>query len=164
MDVKFEKMAQEHGKEIIDLFNYYVENSFAAYPDTKLPYEFFGKFLEMTRNYPAYTIMNTDCNKVIGFCFLHAYNPFPVFRETAEISCFIDHEYVGKGIGKKALSMLEADATEHGIKRILASISSENNVSLSFHRGNGFVECGRFSRVGKKFGRYFDIVWMGKEM
>lgn len=71
---------------------------------------------------------------------------------------------VGKGIGKEALSMLEVAAAELGIKKILASISSENSVSLSFHGSNGFVECGRFSRVGKKLGRYFDIVWMSKEI
>jgi L-amino acid N-acyltransferase YncA len=31
----------EDRKSIIDIFNYYVENSYAAYPETKLPYEAF---------------------------------------------------------------------------------------------------------------------------
>lgn len=38
-----------------------------------------------------------------------AYNPFPVFQETAEISCFLEKGEVGKGIGKEALVMLEED-------------------------------------------------------
>lgn len=164
MNVKFEEMTHLHGKEVIDIFNYYALNSFAAYPESKLPYEFFSKFLEMTHNYPAYIIRDEELGKMAGFCFLRAYNPFPAFRETAEISCFIDKEYTGKGLGGKALQILEKDAAKIGINKILASITSENAVSISFHKKNGFVECGRFRQIGKKFGKQFDIVWMQKEI
>jgi L-amino acid N-acyltransferase YncA len=53
MNLVFEKMTQEYSKDVIDIFNYYVENSYAAYPESKLPTEFFNKFLEMTKGYPA---------------------------------------------------------------------------------------------------------------
>ncbi|AGL00091.1 hypothetical protein Desgi_0524 [Desulfoscipio gibsoniae DSM 7213] len=33
LNVKFEQMTQDYGKEVMDIFNYYVENSFAAYPE-----------------------------------------------------------------------------------------------------------------------------------
>lgn len=45
-------------------------------------------------------------DEVVGFCFLHAYNPFPAFKQTAEISCFIKPKEVGKGMGKQALELL----------------------------------------------------------
>lgn len=164
MDVKFEQIAQCHGKEVMDIFNYYAMNSFAAYPESRLPYEFYGKFLEMAKNYPAYIIKGDENDRIIGFCFLRAYSPFLSFRETAEISSFIDKDYVGKGIGKKALRILEEDAGKLDIKTILASITSENTASLIFHQRNGFSECGRLHRVGKKFGKYFDVVLMQKNI
>jgi len=164
MNLKFDRMAKEYSKEVMDIFNYYVKNSFAAYPESELPYEFFGMFLEMTKNYPAYVIKNGDAEKVIGFCFTRAYNPFPAFRETAEITYFLDIQEVGKGIGKIALELLERESSKIGIKSLLASISSENNQSISFHKKNGFLECGRFHNVGKKFGKLFDIVWMEKSL
>jgi L-amino acid N-acyltransferase YncA len=46
------------------------------------------------------------------------------------------------------------------VDTILASISSRNDGSIRFHKKNGFRECGRFRRVGRKFGQDFDIVWM----
>lgn len=162
MEPIFEKMNGTHGKEVLDIFNYYIENSFAAYPATKLPYSFFSRFLEIPNGYPSYVIKNGDTKNIIGFCFLKSYNPFPTFKETAEITYFIDKDSVGAGIGKSALNLLEKDAQNLGIKYLLANISSKNERSLNFHNNNGFTECGRLKNIGKKSGENFDVVYMEK--
>ena len=162
MNITFENMSTEHGKDIIDIFNYYINNSTAAFPDKTVPYEYFDKFINITKDYPAFSIKVKD--KIIGFCFLHAYNPLPTFNECAEITYFIDKEFTGKGIGKMALTKLEIEAKKKGIKTILANISSKNKESLSFHKTNGFVECGRFNGIAKKNGEQFDIIWMQKQI
>ena len=164
MNIAFERMTQDYSKEIMDIFNYYAENSYAAYPESKLPYKFYTRFLDMTKGYPAFVIKNKNMKKVIGFCFLRAYNPFPVFKETAEITYFLDKNEIGKGIGKEALNKLEEEAKKIGIRRLLANISSENIQSIIFHKKNGFIECGRFHNIGKKKGKNFDVVWMEKTL
>lgn len=163
MDFRFEPMKLDHGKEVMDIFNYYVENSYAAYFENRLPNEFFGIFIEMTKGYPAYVMKNNMTGKVIGFCFLRAHSPLPIFKHTAEITYFIEKDEVGKGLGKEALKLLENDGKAMGIKQILASISSFNKQSIEFHSKNGFSECGRFLNIGKKNGNVFDVVWMEKE-
>lgn len=75
---------------------------------------------------------------------------------------FIDKTHTRNGIGTRALNKLEGDARQLGIKTLLASISSENPQSLSFHRKNGFKECGRFEKIIKKRGKQFDIIWVQK--
>lgn len=60
------------------------------------------------------------------------------------------------------LTSLEKEAAEKGITNILANISSLNPNSIKFHQKNGFIECGRFKKVGKKKGQEFDTVWMQK--
>lgn len=164
MDLIFDVMTKKYEKEVIDIFNYYVENSFAAYPESKLPYEYFKKFLEITKGYPAFVIKKKDTEKVIGFCFLRSYNSFPVFKESAEITYFLEKNELGKGIGRKALNKLEEEAKKIGIYRLLADISSKNIPSIQFHKTNGFKECGRFHNVGKKNGIFFDVVWMEKKL
>ena len=52
----FEPMLPEHQNSVIDIFNYYVENSFAAYPESKVPYDVFDIFLEMSDGYPTITL------------------------------------------------------------------------------------------------------------
>lgn len=145
------------------LFNYYAQNSYAAYPEGDVPNQLFLKFLEIGRAYTSFVIKSDD-GVVIGFFLLHPYNPFEVFKETAEVSYFIKPEFVGKGIGTSALIKLQDEAKKLGIKHLLADISSENNESIEFHKKNGFNQCGTFHSIGKKFGKIFSVVWMEKEI
>ena len=148
---------------VIDIFNYYIENSFSAYPETKVPYEFFDMFMNMTKGYPAVTLRNQE-DEIIGFGFIRAYNPMPVFKRTAEISYFIKNEYTGNGLGQLLLEHLLTEAKNINIDCILASISSFNEHSIKFHLKNGFIECGRFLKVGRKKDTDFDVVWLQKAL
>jgi L-amino acid N-acyltransferase YncA len=163
MAYTFEKLNLEHQDAVIEIFNYYVEKTTAAFREKAVEKEHFLNFLEVTRAYPGYAIRDQG-RKIIGFCLLKPHLAISTFSEVAELMYFIDREYTGKGIGSSALKKLEAEAIKIGIKKLLASISSENENSISFHRKHGFAECGRFRNIGKKFGRYFSVVWMGKEI
>jgi len=156
----FEPLSEQHRKDVTDIFNHYIANSFAAYPEQPVSPEFYSHFLELAKHYPAVAVMSGTA--VAGFALLRPYNPFPVFRETAELSYFIKPECTGKGLGKAALGFLEQKAKAMGIKTLLAEISSRNEQSLAFHARSGFTQCGRFPAVGKKFGKTFDVVWMYK--
>lgn len=164
MSYTFENLEAKHRNEVINIYNHYIENSFAAYPEKKVPVEFFDLILEKAKGYPAYAIVNATTKRVIGFCNLKPHHPLSTFKETAEITYFIDPLEVGKGIGKQALDLLEAKGREIGIRQILASIASRNQQSIIFHIKNGFKECGRFTDVIKKNNTRFDIVWMQKEI
>jgi len=59
---------------------------------------------------------------------------------------------------------LSDEAILRGIDLLVASISSMNEASIAFHRKNGFRECGRFERAGRKNDQDFDIVWMQRRL
>jgi len=148
-------------KEVINLFNYYIENSFAAYPQEPVPYDFFDLFLFATKNYPSVVARDSDGN-LAGFGMLRAHNPMPVFARTAEITYFLRPDCTGRGLGTRILEHLEAEGKARGIATILASISSLNPGSIRFHEKNGFVRCGEFRNVAEKNGTVFCTVWMEK--
>ena len=162
MNISFETMSEKHRIPIMDIYNYYIENSFSAYPDKKFNYDFYNKIIEKIEGYPSYAIKVEE--KIVGFCYLSAYNPLSSFSETAQITYFISKDYKGKGIGKIALKKLEEDAKRINIKIILAHISSLNLESIAFHLKNGFKECGRFKKIIKKQNKNFDIIWMQKSI
>ena len=154
------KLDDQDNKVVIDIFNYYIENSFAAYRQNKVDYSYFSVFKETIKDYPAYV---AELNgEVIGFGFIHPYRRVDTFKNSSEITYFISSNHTGKGLGKKFLSHLERDAKQIGINTFLASISSLNKGSIRFHQQNGFTECGRFKAVGCKQGKEFDVVWMQK--
>lgn len=160
MNISFEQMSEKHRTEIIDIFNFYIKNSYSAYPEEKVSYDYYDKFLEIAINFPAFTIIRND--KIIGFCFLNSYNPLSTFNETAVITYFLDKDNKGKGIGKMALKKLEAEARSRGVKNILANIASVNKESLVFHLNNGFRKCGEFEGIMKKNSEQFGVIWMQK--
>jgi L-amino acid N-acyltransferase YncA len=159
MQYHFERLSEEHRKPVIDILNFYMENSFATYSETKVSYDFFDHYLRESKGYPAVAV-RSDSGEIVGFAYLGAYNPSKAFQRTAEIGCYIRQEHVRKGIGRAILDHFIEEARKMGIDSILASISSLNKQSVNFHLKNGFTECGRFQRIGKKFGRDFDLVWL----
>jgi L-amino acid N-acyltransferase YncA len=161
MEYSISPISAEDRESIIDIFNYYVENSFAVYPESKLPYQAFDLFLQMSKDLPTATIKNHK-GDLLGFGMLRIYNPMPAFSKTAEITYFIGSDQTGKGFGKILLEFLERGGRERGIKTILANISSLNTGSIKFHKNNGFIECGCFKQVGIKKGKTFDTIWMQK--
>jgi L-amino acid N-acyltransferase YncA len=161
MNINIKPLTKEYQKEVIDIFNYYVENSFAAYSDNKVPYEFFENILQMCKGYPA-IVAQDEKGDIFGFGMLRAYNPLPTFSQTAEVTYFIRPEFTGKGIGKIMLDHLVREGKKKGLTSILASISSLNEGSINFHIKNGFVECGRFKNICHKKDQIFDIVYMQK--
>ena len=159
----FTPLTPDDGRAVIDIFNFYIENSFAAYPEQQVPYEFFALFLQQCKGYPSVAVRDGD-GSLVAFGLLHAHNPMAAFAHTAEISYFVKPGRTGRGLGARMLEYLEAEGKKRGISCILASISSLNEGSIRFHGDHGFTECGRFRNVGKKRGVYFDTVWMQKSI
>lgn len=158
---RLEPISVGDGESILEIFNYYVENSFAAYPENRVPDSFFDALMEKAEGYPT-VVAKDEGGTILGFGLLRVHNPIPSFSQTAEITYFMRPEQTGKGIGSLMLEYLIEEAKKKGISSILASISSLNERSLRFHQKHGFGECGRFRQVGKKKGKFFDVIWMQK--
>jgi L-amino acid N-acyltransferase YncA len=163
MDYKLTPLTDRDREAVIDVFNHFVEHSFAAYPEEKVPYELFDHFLASAGGYPSIGV-HTDEGTVVGFGFMRPYHYADTMRRTAEVAYFILPEHTGRGIGTQILEMFIDEAKKRGINNFLASISSLNEQSLNFHRRHGFTECGRFVRVGRKKNRDYDMVWMQKSL
>jgi phosphinothricin acetyltransferase len=160
---KLEPIMFEDGHAAIDIFNHYIVNTFAAYPENAVPYEFFGLFMKMAEGYPFLAAKDKG-GRLLGFGLLRPHNPISAFSNTAEITCFLSPECTGKGIGRAIVERLLSEARQKGLTNVLAGISSLNAGSISFHEKCGFVHCGRFLKVGRKRGQEFDVVWMQRTL
>jgi L-amino acid N-acyltransferase YncA len=163
MAYKLKKISEKDRTAVIDIFNYFIKNSFAAYPESEVQYQKFDRFLDITAGYPAITVRD-ESNQVVGFAFLHPYHSDDSLSHTAEICYFILPEHTRKGLGVLILEYFISEAKKMGISIFLASISSLNDQSIQFHLKQGFIECGRFKGIGRKHGQTFDVVWMQKNL
>ncbi|MFZ5980166.1 MAG: GNAT family N-acetyltransferase [Candidatus Zixiibacteriota bacterium] len=161
MSYNFREFRDPDSSKLVEIFNYYIENSYAAYREEKIDLSFVDILKHISRGYPFYVIED-DTAGVVGFGMIHPYHPAEVFKRTAELSYFLAPGHTRRGIGQKLLGLLTEKARSMGVDSLVASISSRNEESISFHLKHGFVECGRFKRIGRKWDRDFDVVWMQK--
>jgi L-amino acid N-acyltransferase YncA len=161
MDFIIRKAKDSDAADIAKIFNYYVENGTAAFFDEPVDQaNFYGWLKTASCNDAVYAVENAG--KIAGFGVLKQFYDRRVFKNTAEPGYFLFPGFTGKGAGGKLYDVIEKDARNIGIKNLLVSISSKNEKSIYFHSKRGFVECGKFRRVGNKKGTEFDMVWMQK--
>jgi phosphinothricin acetyltransferase len=145
------------------IFNYFVQHSFAAYPEEPVGEEFLDRVLALSKSYPAISV-RTDAGEVVGFGFLRPFLTAATFRRTAEVAYFLLPEYTNRGLGARMLEHFIQEARALGIDNLLASVSSLNEQSLRFHVTAGFDRCGTFRAAGRKSGRDFDGFWFQKRL
>ena len=95
-----------------------------------------------------------------GFASLSPYRDRPAYRTTVENSVYVDESFQGKGVGKLLMSELVDDARDHGFHSVIARIVSSNAASIALHRAVGFEIVGVEKEVGRKLGRWLDVVVM----
>jgi L-amino acid N-acyltransferase YncA len=163
MNYSFEKMSEIHRQAVIDIFNYFVKESYAAFLGEVVDYSFFDQFLKMAHGYPA-LVVKADPGPVVGFGFMRPHYIADSLKGAAQVTYFILPEYTRRGLGAAMLDFFVGEAGRMGLDSLLVNISSRNRESLGFHLQNGFRECGRFLKAGHKFGEDFDAVWMQKQL
>ena len=142
------------------VFNSFVRDSYAAYPESELTIEQFNKLLA-----PAKIILTLQAGEtIIGYGYISSYKPLANFDHTGVLSYFILTDLTGMGYGTALLQELFKRGKEIGITNYLAHISSRNEQSLNFHKKHGFKEVGRLMGVAKKHGETIDVVWVQKQL
>jgi phosphinothricin acetyltransferase len=101
-----------------------------------------------------------DGAQVIGFGSISPFKERPAYATTVENSVFVHHEHRGEGVGKLLLAELVRLATSHGFHSMIARIVGGNEASINVHKACGFEIVGVEREVGRKFGKWLDVVEM----
>jgi len=101
-----------------------------------------------------------ESGEIAGFASLSRYKEKHGYLPTVENSVYVHPDHQRKGVGQKLMKHLLELAADHGFHSIIARISAENDGSVLLHETVGFEHIGREREVGRKFGRWVDIVVM----
>jgi L-amino acid N-acyltransferase len=66
----------------------------------------------------------------------------------------------GRGVGRALLDDLVNLAASHGFHTVMARIVAGHDASIRLHRSLGFELVGTEREIGRKFGRWLDVVVM----
>ena len=97
---------------------------------------------------------------VVGFGSLSPFRPRPAYATTVENSVYLLAEYQGRGIGRL---VLDGAAPPRGAARLPLGDRADRRRQRRvdrLHAGCGFEVVGTEREVGRKFGRWLDVVEM----
>ena len=97
---------------------------------------------------------------IIGFAALSPYKERAAYRTTVENSVYVDPDERGSGVADALLAELLAVAQSSGFHAVVARIGGGNEASIRLHEKHGFNLVGTEREIGRKFGRWQDVVVM----
>lgn len=103
-----------------------------------------------------------SAGQVIGFATYSQFRGGVGYAHTMEHTLYVAESARGKGAGRALITKLEEIARDNGVHSLLAGIGAENTAGVAFHIRAGFAEVARLPQVGRKFGRWMDLVLMQK--
>jgi len=107
-------------------------------------------------------LVAVDGDRVVGFGSLSRFKERPAYNTTVEDSVYVDRDHHGLGIGRMLLDALIDTARGHGFHTMIGRITADNASSIALHRAAGFDSVGLEREIGRKFGRWLDVVVMQK--
>ena len=107
--------------------------------------------------YPVVVAVDDD-GSVLGFGSLSTYRDRPSYATTVENSVYVERSARGRGVGRLLLSDLIDLAASAGFHLMVARIVGENQASINLHEACGFELVGIEREVGRKHGRWLDVV------
>lgn len=109
-------------------------------------------------SYPALVAVRDG--EVVGFASTSPYRPRPAYATTVETSVYVRRDQQGRGVGLALMQELVTVAADHGFHSMIARIVGGHTASIALHARVGFHEIGLEREVGRKFGKWLDVVLM----
>ena len=154
---------------LLEIYSYYVEKTVITFEyEVPTVAEFESRIENTLKKYP-YLCVEKD-GKILAYAYAGVFKDRAAYQWDVELSIYVEKSAHGKGLGRALYEELESELKKQGILNLYACIAIPNDKddeylnhnSQNFHEHLGFKTVGTFLNSGKKFGRWYGMVWMEK--
>ena len=150
---------------LTDIYNYYVENTHATFDLNPVTVESRLEWLQHYNKTPIRRLLVGEADgKVIGYACASEFRARPAYDKSAETTIYLDHKQQGKGYGRLLYTRLLGELERTDLHRCYGIITLPNPGSVALHTAVGFREIGTLNEVGFKFEKYWDTLWMERQL
>lgn len=147
---------------ILDIFNYAVLETLAVWTETPVTLD--NRLAMMreraARGYP-FLVAELD-GAIAGYASFGDFRHFDGYAATVEHSIYVAPRFHRSGVARALMPPLIDAARACGKHVMVGAITSDNEASIRLHAAFGFEKTGLMPQVGRKFGRWIDLLWMQK--
>jgi phosphinothricin acetyltransferase len=101
---------------------------------------------------------------ITGYATSQQLKPKSAYETSVEVSVYIAPGWARQGIGRGLYESLFGNLVGQDLHRAYAIIALPNDASVALHQDFGFRDVARLSEVGRKFDRYWDVIWMERAL
>jgi L-amino acid N-acyltransferase YncA len=112
----------------------------------------------------GFLVVETDAGTIGGFASYGQFRSGFGYSRSMEHTVHVAAALRSKGAGRVLMNGIEDHARSRLHRLMIGAITASNLASLSFHRRMGYAEWGHIPAAGWKFGRFHDLVLMGKDL
>ena len=160
----------EDAAAICDIYSHYVRNTAITF-DIEPPTveELRTKIESIEERYPF--LVAEEDGVIVGYSYASAFRPRAAYVHAIETSVYVRQDFKGNGTGRKLYGALEAILRLQHVYTANACISFIDpadeyspETSRLFHERMGYKLCAHIPNCGRKFDRWYGIIWMQKEL
>lgn len=166
--LKIRNAEETDAERLVEIYAYYVESTAVSF-EYKVPTvsEFKERIRNTKNSFPYLVCLYED--KIIGYAYAGSYSSREAYNWTATTSIYVDRDFHRKKAGTLLYAALEEKLKKQGIINVLAGVAYVENEdeylshdSPNFHMNQGYTKVAHMKKVGKKFNRWYDLMWFQK--
>jgi phosphinothricin acetyltransferase len=150
---------------LTEIYNHYVIHTPVTFdvepytPETRRPW------LEQFGESGRYQLFVADeAGTVVGYAGTMRFRPKAAYETSVETTIYLRADRTGRGLGKRLYARLFEALRGVDAHRALGGVTLPNEASVALHKSLGFAPVGTYTEVGRKFGRYWDVLWLEKRL
>ncbi len=160
----------EDAEELLGIYAPYVERTAVTFEYEAPSAEEFAN--RITRTLTCYPYLVAESGKeLVGYTYAGRLHERPAYDWSVETSVYVRMDCRGMGVGRKLYDSLEEELLRQGITNVNACIAYPEKEdeyltydSVRFHEKMGYRMVGQFHECAYKFGRWYHMVWMEKQI
>ena len=151
---------------IVELYNHYVVTSPATFELTPVTPQDRRDWMVAHSGVGPHRLLVAEesAGHIVGWATSGPFRPRAAYATTVETSVYCHPAVVGSGVGTALYARLFDEILGQDLARAVAGITLPNPASVALHRRFGFRHVGTFTRVGRKFGRFWDVAWFERPL
>jgi L-amino acid N-acyltransferase YncA len=150
---------------LTELYNHYIRESVATFDVEPWTVTQRGSWFDhYAEAGPHRLLVAVDADQLLGYATSSMFRPRAAYRPSVETTIYLDPHASGRGIGSMLYQQLFGDLQSEDVHRAFAGVAMPNPASVALHRRFGFTDIGTFGEVGRKQGRWWDVLWMQRSL
>lgn len=164
-DVKVRPATRADLPRLTEIYNHYIINTPITFDLKPVTVEERARWFEEHAGSARHRLFVAEIEgTVVGWAGTGPFRDRAAYNTSVEMTIYCAPDATRRGIGASMYRVLFEALKNEDINRLLAGITLPNDASLKLHRRFGFTDVGIFSECGRKFDRYWDVLWMQRPL